>query len=169
MHEEFPLDLKSPLEDQARTMIEASLDDMTLHRVGNKVVHANEGGLSIRQTLAKVQSELAEIKRHLKINDRRAGATEQDITHVNIFGGGEARVILRHRVLDVYRRDGLGDKDPQLRRLISESNTYVYSARAAEDALLYSPKVQISRLRKDVDVFESLYGLTPSEVERISE
>ncbi|KAG0133430.1 hypothetical protein HOY82DRAFT_641116, partial [Tuber indicum] len=72
---------------------------------------------------------------------------------------------LRNRFISTFKRDVLKCGTAQDRVLISEGNECAHGGDAKADARLYRGPSG----RRDVDAFETLYGLSPETVERITE
>jgi hypothetical protein len=66
---------------------------------------------------------------------------------------------IRHRFIDVYRRDVLGDHSAETRARINKGNATAHEGDAPADARLYT-----ANQRNDRDVLTDLYGLTVDQI-----
>jgi hypothetical protein len=72
---------------------------------------------------------------------------------------------IRHRFLNVYRRDILGKVGPQGRENIITGNKAAHEGDVITDADLYNPKE--SNTRHDEEVLVALYGLTACQISQL--
>ena len=77
----------------------------------------------------------------------------------------DAYKLLRARFISTYKRDKLKIESPEDKGVITDGNNWAHGGDIVVDAQLYEG----IRGRRDVMVFEKLYGLHPGDVHYISE
>src|SRR2546421_5211899 len=131
---------------------------------------ADYGGVGERNTYGNLAGrELLEERQDLKermkrLEDGQVDSKSQiaDLQHrVKVLTlSSEGYRKIRHRFLEVYRRDILDDVDRQGRKKIGEGNEAAHNGDAVTDASLYTFGERLD----DETVLVDLYGLTANQI-----
>jgi hypothetical protein len=105
----------------------------------------------------KTGAQLQRTDAQLQRSDARITDLEHHVQVLTLASEGYRKI--RHRFLEVYRRDVLDDVDRQGRKKIGEGNEAAHDGDAVTDALLYT-----SGERHDEGILIDLYGLGASQI-----
>ena len=150
-------DMKKSASDALKSTLDT--EELEVRGVMGELFVGNTAGLG-----------LAGVPQRLRILEAQVAALTQNNTVLNNYvsilrlaGPDYKRV--RNRFLMVYKRDGLNETlTPSEKNVIQQGNVTAHSGDVAIDALLYDG----IEGRRDVYVFQALYGLHPTDAKYIS-
>jgi hypothetical protein len=114
----------------------------------------------LEDTIANHETELANHETELANHKTQISYLQDRVKALGQTSEGYRKI--RHRFIDVYRRDVLADLDSQGRKKIGEGNQVAHEGDAVADAGLYT-----SGERFDEDVLVDLYGLSATQISQL--
>ncbi|KAK2756579.1 hypothetical protein FQN54_005472 [Arachnomyces sp. PD_36] len=124
----------------------------------------NRKGLDLLERLSTLEKSVEELR---KDHEQETSELRQETSKLRdqvqvLKNSSEGYLEVRHRFLNVYRRDVMGDTSKSSD--IRQANKRVHSADVVTDRQLY-----MEGRRDDRHVFERLYGLSPEKVSFLEE
>ena len=123
-----------------------------------------EDGHDMKERIKRLEDRMANIDAQIadhqaQIADHHAQIANLQDRVKTLTTDAEGYHGIRHRFIDVYRRDVLRNVTEQGRIRINKGNVAAYGGDAITDATLYT-----THQRDDEDVLISLYGLTADQI-----
>ena len=135
---------------------------------GEKNTYGNQVGRGLledrhdmKERIKRLEDQMANID--TQIADHHAQIANLQDRVKTLTTDAEGYHGIRHRFIDVYRRDILQNVTEQGRIRINKGNVAAYGGDAITDATLYT-----THQRDDEDVLISLYGLTVNQISFLS-
>src|SRR5262249_22110167 len=129
-----------------------------------KLTYGNQAGRDLledrhdmRERMKRMEDRLTDQGNQLADQGNQIADLQNQVSLLKQTSEGYQKI--RHRFLDVYRRDFLNTLAPLGRANIHEGNTAAHEGDAIADAALY-----ISGDRNDEDVLMGIYGLTALQI-----
>ena len=137
-----------------------ALESADYGAAGEKITYGNLGGRelleekhSLEERMKRLEDGQANLKTEIANHKTEISYLQDRVNALTLASEGYRKI--RHRFLEVYRRDIRGDFDSQGRQKIGEGNEVAHEGDAVTDAGLYT-----SGERIDEDVLIDLYGAT---------
>ena len=131
---------------------------------GRGLAYGNQNGLNLletTQTVAKFQTQIQQLEEMFQTHEKQLEDHQRQIKVLQAASAGYLEI--RHRFIDVYRRDVAGHLTTQTRPSIQRGNIRAHHGDCVTDAELYS-----RQQRTDEQIYVRLYGLTWKTVQTLS-
>lgn len=141
-----------------------ALERARIDTIGGRTAWGNESGLSLLQEIRNLRSELREQGAKLESQTSWTSSLNSQVSRLTsevscLKRFSEDFLLVRCRRIENYTKYVLHSLDPERRARINTGNELVHDGDAVADASVYT-----TRLRKDTQVFEELYGLSVQDV-----
>lgn len=164
VYEQVQMQADDDIEVVAKERLRKAVQSARLGEAGKEIAYGNEAGRGLlghvhemKETMKTMQLQFVE---HQAQIDRHQAQINRLQHRVDILTPDAERYYnIRHRFIDVYRRDVLGDADQEGLDRINRGNGTAHEGDAFTDARLYA-----DGKRNDLHALTSLYGLSPDQL-----
>jgi hypothetical protein len=154
------VDPSDDIRSVAESTLNKALEIADYGIAGERFIYGNPTGLGLLEERQEMKERITRIESEIASHKNQITDLRHRVTALTISSEGYQKI--RHRFLDIYRRDVIEDVDPKGRKNIREGNEAAHEGDAISDAQLY-----ISEERSDEGVLIGLYGLTSAQISRL--